>query len=80
MSRRRLVKWLHWLAFGLILSVVGRATPEEKRSQALALTAAFGSLGQMVLPALSGAGGGIAGIISKAGLLYAIDVTNDLIG
>ena len=41
-------------AFGLILSVVGRATPEEKRSQALALTAAFGSLGQMVLPAVSG--------------------------
>lgn len=41
-------------AFGIILSVVGRATPEEKRSQALALTAAFGSVGQMVLPALSG--------------------------
>lgn len=41
-------------AFGLILSVVGRATPEEKRSQALALTAALGSLGQMVLPAASG--------------------------
>src|SRR5690606_16036007 len=41
-------------AFGLILSVVGRATPDEKRSQALALTAAFGSLGQMVMPALSG--------------------------
>ncbi|MEM9059898.1 MAG: MFS transporter [Pseudomonadota bacterium] len=41
-------------AFGLILSVVGRATPEEKRSQALALTAALGSLGQMMLPALSG--------------------------
>lgn len=41
-------------AFGLILSVVGRATSDEKRSQALALTAAFGSLGQMTLPALSG--------------------------
>jgi MFS family permease len=41
-------------AFGLILSVVGRATPEEKRSQALALTAAFGSIGQMLLPAASG--------------------------
>jgi len=41
-------------AFGLILSVVGRATPEEKRSQALALTAALGSVGQMVLPAVSG--------------------------
>jgi MFS family permease len=42
-------------AFGLILSVVGRATPEDKRSQALALTAALGSIGQMVLPAVSGA-------------------------
>lgn len=41
-------------AFGLILSVVGRATPEHKRAQALAMTAALGSLGQMVLPALSG--------------------------
>ena len=41
-------------AFGLILSVVGRSTSEEKRSQALALTAAFGSLGQMVLPFVSG--------------------------
>ncbi|MEM7239727.1 MAG: MFS transporter [Pseudomonadota bacterium] len=41
-------------AFGIILSVVGRATPEDKRSQALALTAAFGSIGQMILPALSG--------------------------
>ena len=41
-------------AFGLVLSVVGRATPEDKRSQALAMTAAFGSLGQMILPALSG--------------------------
>ncbi|MEM0987932.1 MAG: MFS transporter [Pseudomonadota bacterium] len=41
-------------AFGLILSVVGRATPEEKRSQALALTAAFGSIGQMTLPFIAG--------------------------
>lgn len=41
-------------AFGLILSVVGRATSDEKRGQALALTAAFGSLGQMLLPAISG--------------------------
>lgn len=41
-------------AFGIILSVVGRATPEEKRSQALALAAAFGSLGQMTLPAVTG--------------------------
>jgi MFS family permease len=41
-------------AFGLILSVVGRSTPDDRRSQALALTAAFGSIGQMVLPAVSG--------------------------
>lgn len=41
-------------AFGIILSVVGRATPEARRSQALALTAAFGSVGQMVMPFLAG--------------------------
>ncbi|MEO1457555.1 MAG: MFS transporter, partial [Pseudomonadota bacterium] len=41
-------------AFGLVLSVVGRATPEEKRSKALALTAALGALGQMVLPVIAG--------------------------
>jgi len=41
-------------AFGLILSVVSRAVPEERRSQALALTAALGSIGQIVMPALSG--------------------------
>jgi len=41
-------------AFGLVLSVVGRATPEARRSQALALTAAFGSLGQMTMPAVAG--------------------------
>ncbi|MEM1383591.1 MAG: MFS transporter [Pseudomonadota bacterium] len=41
-------------AFGLVLSVVGRATPEEKRSQALAVTAAFGSIGQMAMPFISG--------------------------
>ncbi|MBK0400717.1 MFS transporter [Limibaculum sp. M0105] len=41
-------------AFGLVLSVVGRATPEARRSQALALTAAFGSLGQMIMPAVAG--------------------------
>lgn len=41
-------------AFGIILSVVGRATPEARRSQALALTAAFGSVGQMAMPFLAG--------------------------
>lgn len=40
--------------FGLILPVVGRAVPEEKRSQAMALTAALGSIGQMTMPALGG--------------------------
>ena len=40
--------------FGLILPVVGRAVAEEKRSQAMALTAALGSIGQMTMPALGG--------------------------
>ncbi|MEM1343191.1 MAG: MFS transporter [Pseudomonadota bacterium] len=37
-------------AFGLVLAVVGRAVPDEKRSMALGTTAALGALGQMVLP------------------------------
>ncbi len=41
-------------AFGVILPVVARAVPEARRSQALGLTAAFGTIGQMVMPALSG--------------------------
>ena len=41
-------------AFGLVLSVVGRSTPEERRSKALGLTAALGSLGQMLMPLLAG--------------------------
>lgn len=40
-------------AFGLVLSVVGRATPEAKRSQALGLATALGSLGQVVFPPLA---------------------------
>ncbi|MEO0760272.1 MAG: MFS transporter, partial [Pseudomonadota bacterium] len=32
-------------AFGIVLSVVSRAVPEEKRSRALGLTAALGALG-----------------------------------
>ena len=40
--------------FGMILPVVGRAVPEAKRSQALALTAALGSIGQMTLPGVTG--------------------------
>ncbi len=42
-------------SFGLIMSVVGRAVREEKRGQAMALTAALGSIGQMALPAIAGA-------------------------
>jgi len=41
--------------FGIILPVVGRAVPEVRRSQAMAMTAAFGSIGQMTLPAVAGA-------------------------
>ncbi|MEM6358237.1 MAG: MFS transporter, partial [Pseudomonadota bacterium] len=41
-------------AFGLVLSVVGRAVPEERRAKALALTAALGSFGQMAMPLLAG--------------------------
>lgn len=37
-------------AFGLVLAVVGRAAPPEKRSQALGLTAALGGLGQLTMP------------------------------
>ncbi|MEM6678552.1 MAG: MFS transporter [Pseudomonadota bacterium] len=40
-------------AFGLVLSVVGRAVSEEKRARALALTAALGSLGQMSMPLIA---------------------------
>ncbi|GAB5470722.1 MAG: MFS transporter [Rhodospirillales bacterium] len=37
-------------AFGVVLAVVGRAAPEDKRSAYLGLTSAFGSAGQVVLP------------------------------
>jgi MFS family permease len=37
-------------AFGLVLSVVGRAAPEARRSQALGLVAALGSAGMVILP------------------------------
>lgn len=39
-------------AFGLVLSVVGRVTPEEKRSQALGVTAALGAGGQVLMPVI----------------------------
>lgn len=41
-------------AFGVVLSVVGRAAPEEKRSQYLGLVVALGSTGQAVIPVVAG--------------------------
>ncbi len=40
-------------AFGLVLSVVGRAAPEHRRSQALGLVSALGASGQVLLPMLA---------------------------
>lgn len=40
-------------AFGIVLSVVGRAAPEAKRSQYLGFATAAGSLGQVALPPLT---------------------------
>ena len=40
-------------AFGIVLSVVGRAAPEAKRSQYLGLATAAGSLGQVLMPPLT---------------------------
>ncbi len=37
-------------AFGIVLTVVGRAAPPEKRSAYLGLTSALGSVGQVILP------------------------------
>jgi MFS family permease len=39
-------------AFGVVLAVVGRAAPEEKRGRYLGITSAMGSTGQVVLPLL----------------------------
>lgn len=41
--------------FGLVLSAVGRRTPEAERPRVMALTAAAGSTGQMLMPLLAGA-------------------------
>ncbi|MCI4663289.1 MAG: MFS transporter [Neomegalonema sp.] len=41
-------------AFGLVLSVVGRASSEEKRSQNLGLVSALGSGGQVLIPLFAG--------------------------
>ncbi len=40
--------------FGIVLSLVGRAVPEERRAGAMATAAALGSGGQMVMPLLAG--------------------------
>jgi MFS family permease len=40
-------------AFGLVLSVVGRAAPENRRSQALGLVSALGASGQVFMPLLA---------------------------
>jgi len=40
--------------FGIVLSMVGRATAEADRSRVMGTTAALGSLGQMTLPILAG--------------------------
>ena len=40
-------------AFGVVLTVVGRAAPVEKRTQYLGITSAMGSAGQVVLPLLT---------------------------
>jgi MFS family permease len=40
--------------FGIVLSMVGRATAERDRARVMGTTAALGSLGQMVMPLLAG--------------------------
>ena len=40
-------------AFGIILAVVGRAAPEDKRSYYLGITSAMGSAGQVVMPLMA---------------------------
>jgi len=40
--------------FGIVLSMVGRATAEADRARVMGTTAALGSLGQMLLPMLAG--------------------------
>ncbi len=40
-------------AFGVVLAVVGRMAPEEKRSAYLGITSAFGSAGQAVMPLIA---------------------------
>lgn len=59
--------------FGIVLSLVGRAVPEERRAGAMATAAALGSGGQMLMPLLAGtlteAFGWQIAMLSIAGLL-----------
>lgn len=59
--------------FGIVLSLVGRATPEADRSRAMGTAAALGSGGQMLMPLLAGmlteAFGWQVAILAIAGLL-----------
>jgi predicted MFS family arabinose efflux permease len=60
-------------AFGLVLSVVGRAAPEHRRSQALGLVAALGAAGQVFMPPLAQA------IAEAAGWRWAVAATGALL-
>jgi MFS family permease len=40
--------------FGIVLSAIGRRTDEKSRAKAMATAAAFGSLGQMLMPLIAG--------------------------
>jgi MFS family permease len=59
--------------FGIVLSMVGRAVPEERRSAVMGTTAAIGSLGQILMPSLAGwitaAFGWQAAVLAVAALL-----------
>ncbi|MGF1447651.1 MAG: MFS transporter [Pikeienuella sp.] len=59
--------------FGIVLSLVGRATPEPRRAAAMGTVAALGSGGQILMPMLAGtlteALGWQAALLAIAGLL-----------
>ncbi len=59
--------------FGIVLSMVGRAAPEDRRSAAMGTAAALGSMGQMLMPLIAGtlteAFGWQVALLAIAGLL-----------
>ncbi len=63
-------------AFGLVLSVVGRAAPEHRRSQALGLVSAMGAAGQVFMPmaaqAIAASYGWSAAVLAAGALLLPI--------